>query len=154
MYDREDVGVVRNTLAACSLHIPLCHHMTALSCAVVVFTADVFLMCSFAMQGLYVEAVVGGVSILWVRLCVCDRVYLNNIVYSIPSLLTSSLADSPQYKDTILSQRVQGELLPLFMSLVKSESAESFFLHRSSGLSHAVQKICGQKSRTQGKGSP
>ena len=147
--------MVMDLLAVCSLHIyiPLCHHMAALSCAVIVFTADVFLMCSFAMQGLYVEAVVGAVSMLWVRLCVCNRVYLYNIVYSIPSLLTSSLADSPQYKDTILSQRVQGEL-PLFMSLVKSESEESFFLRRSSGLSQAVQKICGQKSRTQGKGSP
>ena len=61
---------VRDMLAACPLHIPLCHHGIRLSCPVVVFTADVFLMCSFAAQGLCGGAVVGGVSV-WVRVHVC-----------------------------------------------------------------------------------
>ena len=41
-----------------------------------------------------------------------------------------SLADSPQNDDSILSQNVHGELVVL-MSLVKSESEESFYLYRS-----------------------
>ena len=50
------------------LHPSMSSYGSSVLCAVVVFTADVFLMCSFAMQGLYVEAVVGAVSMLWVRL--------------------------------------------------------------------------------------
>ena len=41
----------------------------ALGC-LVVLTADVFLMCSFAVQGLCGGAVVGGVSV-WIRVHVC-----------------------------------------------------------------------------------
>ena len=69
MYDRADVGVVRDLLAVCSLHIyiPLCHHHTRPYPVqyIFVFTADVYVKCSFAVQGLCVGAVVGGG---WMRL--------------------------------------------------------------------------------------
>ena len=71
----------------------------------------------------------------------------------LPPLLTSSPADSPQNDDSILSQRVHGELVVL-ISLWKSESEESFCLHRSYRLSQALQNTCEQKSCRQWEGSP
>ena len=64
--------MVRDLIAVCSLHIYILYVIIPLgpSCPVVVFTADVYMKCSFAVQGLCVGAVVGGVSV-WVRVHVC-----------------------------------------------------------------------------------
>ena len=89
----------------------------------VVFTADVFLMCSFAVQGLCVGAVVGCVSV-WARVSVCGWVVYISAVCFIPPLLTSS-ADSLQSDDAILSQKVYGELV-ILVSQWKNVSAKNF----------------------------
>ena len=50
--------------------MPPAHPSVIITLGPILSTDDVFLMCSFAAQGLCVGAVVGGVSV-WVRVHVC-----------------------------------------------------------------------------------
>ena len=67
--------------------------------------------------------------------CVGVDVFIGT-VYSIPPLLSSSLPDSPQSDDSVLSQKVYGELVVL-MSLVRNtvRDMENFFRRLPRGLS-------------------
>ena len=70
-------------------------------------------------------------------------VYIST-VYFIHTRLTSIPAESMQNEGpsvTIMSQNVYGELFSL-MLLVRGKLEESFFLRRSTWVSHAVQKAC------------
>ena len=74
--------------------------------------------------------------------CICTSV---QCTYSIPPLLTSIPADSPQSEtvsgddvsDTILSQKVYGELVVTYVTCEKCECEQHCFLYRSSTLCHA-----------------
>ena len=73
----------------------------------------------------------------WFDVCI-------STVYFIHTRLTSILAE-PMQNDgpsvTIMSQNVYGELFSLMLH-VRGKLKESFFIHRSTWVSHAVQKAC------------
>ena len=82
-------------------------------------------------------------------------------VYSIPPLLSSTPADSPQSEtvsgdhvnDAILSQKVYGELVVTSVTCEQCECEQHCFLCRSTPLCHALQKTCQQNSSRQLEGS-